>query len=508
MRNRDHNTNAQNTKNRSSGVLLHITSLPSPWGVGDMGPEAVKFADFLCRCGQRYWQMLPTGPTDGAMADSPYSGASAFAGNTLFIGLKWLIEDGLLAKDDLPDKARLPADKALYEKARSLKYPLFQKAFATARGHVEKYFQSFKIKNASWLDDYARFRVCKERLGGKPWFLWPHELRDRHPEAMAALHREAADDLEFHRLCQFLFGRQWSRLRGYCSQKGIELVGDIPIYVSHDSADVWAHRKLFRLDEAGRATEVAGVPPDYFSKDGQRWGNPLYRWTAMKERGFQWWTDRLQRTLALFDTVRIDHFRGFFGYWAVPAAEKTAKHGCWEPGPGDAFFAALRTNFPDLPFLAENLGVITPDVTEGIRKLGVPGMRVLQFGFDGDPGDNPHYPLNHAPGDWVYTGTHDNNTSRGWFEQEASPEAKKNLTNHLGKLPAPWDIAGEFMTMAMESPCKTAIIPMQDVLGLGAQARLNRPSKPKGNWLWRLRLDDINPDIEQGLAAAAARSGR
>ncbi|MEA3508309.1 MAG: 4-alpha-glucanotransferase, partial [Synergistota bacterium] len=509
MTNRDENSGTSKYTERAAGVLLHITSLPSPWGVGDIGPGAVSFADFLCRSGQRYWQMLPIGPTDGALGDSPYSGESAFGGNVLFINPEWLAEDGLLTKDDLSGSIRLPEGKALYDEARALKYPLFKKAFAKARNDsIENDFQRFKAENAFWLDDYACFLVCKERFEGKPWFLWPRDLRDREPEAMSALLREAAYDLEFYRFCQFLFGRQWERLRGHCSQKGIYLVGDIPIYVSHDSADVWAHRELFRLDEAGRATEVAGVPPDYFSKDGQRWGNPLYRWDIMKERGFRWWTGRLKRSLGLFDILRIDHFRGFFGYWTVPASEATAKNGWWEQGPGDAFFKTLRERFPDLPFLAENLGVITPDVTEGIQALGVPGMRVLLFGFDGNLEENPHYPAQHAPRDWVYTGTHDNDTSRGWLKNEASPEARKNLESVLGKVPEQGSVAGALVAMAMESPCETAIIPIQDILDLGSSARLNRPSKRKGNWLWRLRPGDTNPDIAAELGETTVRAGR
>ncbi len=493
---------------RRSGILLHVSSLPSPWGTGDLGPGADSFADFLEAAGQTLWQMLPLSPTEPGQGNSPYSGLSAFAGNPLFISPELLANDGFLDRSDLKVPDGLPAANADYELSGRVREPLFRKAFAALCSSPDPCFSSFCEENSFWLDDFALFSAIKRSRNGAPWYEWPVPLRDREGRAMKEAREELSGEMEYHRFLQYAFVRQWSRLRNICDRRGISLVGDIPVYVSHDSADVWANRHLFDLDDSGRPECVAGVPPDYFSGDGQRWGNPLYRWDILEEDGFGWWIRRLEHTLSHFDLVRIDHFRGLIKYWSIPASETTAMKGQWKDAAPQGFFAKLSEVFPGMPFIAENLGVITPDVTAWMEHLCLPGMLVLQFAFGSDFEKNPYAPANHPENACVYTGTHDNNTSRGWLEAETSPAIRKQLGRLAGHKVTPETVSMDMIGFALASKARFAIFPMQDLLGLGPEARFNTPGTSSGNWLWRLEDRDLDIAPASSLAELAAKQGR
>lgn len=499
---------------RSSGILLPVTSLPGPWPVGDLGDGAFAFVDFLKHSGQSWWQVLPAGPTDPSMDDSPYSSPSAFAGNPLLISLEDLAARGYLQKEEL---SLHPANKRAgncrhcdYGRARQVKGRLFRKAwenFPPSRAE-ESSFETFRRDHSPWLHDYALFETVKGQLKGKPWYQWPEDLRDRHPESLETVQKEHAGEIAYREFLQFLFFSQWETLRKHCLENGIGLIGDMPVYVSHDSADVWAARHLFRLDSCGLPIESAGVPPDYFSETGQLWGNPIYRWEEIKNHGYSWWLKRIGHSLHLYDLVRIDHFRGFIDFWAVPAGEQTAQNGHWERGPGKEFFRLLENHFPDLPLLAENLGTITPEVNETMREFGLPGMLVLLFAFGGEFGDNPYAPHNHRREDFVYTGTHDNNTVRGWFEEEIDSRGKDLLARYLGHRPVAETVHRDLVRMAFQSVATVSIVPLQDFLGLGAWARLNTPSTTGGNWLWRAESEDMSDDLVEEILSLTALTGR
>jgi len=493
---------------RRSGILLHVSSLPSPWGTGDLGPGADSFADFLEAAGQTLWQMLPLSPTEPGQGNSPYSGLSAFAGNPLFISPELLANDGFLDRSDLKVPDGLPAANADYELSGRVREPLFRKAFAALCSSPDPCFSSFCEENSFWLDDFALFSAIKRSRNGAPWYEWPVPLRDMENRALEEARRELAGEVEYHSFLQYVFSRQWRRLRDICTRRGIALVGDIPVYVSHDSSDVWANRPLFDLEGSGRPLNVAGVPPDYFSSTGQRWGNPIYHWDILEADGFGWWIRRLKHTLSHFDLVRIDHFRGLIKYWSIPAKEKTAMKGQWKDAAPDAFFAKITEIFPDMPFIAENLGVITPDVTAWVKRLGVPGMLVLQFAFGDDFRKSPYSPQNHVENACVYTGTHDNNTSRGWFETEASPAAKRQLSALAGHHVRPETVSMDMISMALASKARFAIFPMQDLLGLGGDARLNIPGTSSGNWLWRMDQGDLEKACVTSLALLSASYAR
>ncbi len=490
---------------RSSGILLHITSLPSRYGIGDLGPEAYRFVDFLVETGQRIWAILPLGPT--GYGDSPYQGFSAFAGNPLLISLERLVEEGLLALEDLegPD---FPEGTVDYERVIPFKMACLRKSFqlfvARASDREREAFEAFCQENAWWLEDYALFMAVKAAHGGAVWTAWPPSIAHREPEALAQWREALADEIVMWKYWEFQFFRQWDALRTFCRERGIWILGDLPIYVAHDSADVWAHRELFHLDERGNPTVVAGVPPDYFSETGQLWGNPLYRWEVMARSGYAWWIDRVRWALRLVDIIRLDHFRGFEAYWEIPAAERTAVRGRWVKGPAEALFEALERAVGELPIVAENLGVITPEVEALRKRFGFPGMAVLQFAFGGDPRTASFLPHNHVRDLVVYTGTHDNNTTLGWWSEEEStlaPElvrrerefARKYLD--LDDRPVHW----AFIRAALGSVADIAIIPLQDVLGLGSEARMNRPGQPTGNWRWRFRWEMVTHEIRQRL---------
>lgn len=499
---------------RSSGTLLPVTSLPGPWPVGDLGDEAFAFVDFLKHSGQSWWQVLPAGPTDPSMDDSPYSSPSAFAGNPLLINLEDLATRGYLEKEEISlhsaNKRAGNCRRCDYGLARQVKGRLFRKAwenFPPSRTE-ESSFEAFRRDHSMWLHDYALFETVKGKLNGKPWYQWPEELRDRQTESLETVQREHAEEIAYRKFLQFLFFSQWEILRKHCLENGIGLIGDMPIYVSHDSADVWAARHLFQLDSWGMPIDSAGVPPDYFSDTGQLWGNPIYRWEEIKNHGYSWWVKRIGHNLHLYDLVRIDHFRGFIDFWAVPAGERTAQKGHWERGPGKEFFRVLENHFPDLPLLAENLGTITPEVNETMCEFRLPGMLVLLFAFGGEFGKNPYAPHNHRREDFVYTGTHDNNTVRGWFEEEIDSRAKDLLARYLGHRPVAETVHRDLVRMAFQSVATVSIVPLQDYLGLGSWARLNTPSTTGGNWLWRAESEDLSDDMVEEILSLTALTGR
>jgi 4-alpha-glucanotransferase len=498
---------------RGSGILLHVTSLPSSYGVGDLGPEAYRFTDFLAQAKQSYWQVLPLNPTNPAYGNSPYSSISAFAGNTLLISPDLLIEEGLLCREDLEPIPPFPEGRCDFSEVIPYKEKLLERAYQRFNqyGKRRESFEAFCSENSSWLEDFALFVVLKKHFGEKVWNQWPRELRDRDLNSLGAIKKESHNQIEKEKFWQYLFFKQWHSLRNACQEKGVHLFGDLAIYVSLDSADVWANPGLFKLDAEKRPAFVSGVPPDYFSETGQLWGNPVYRWNVLKKSNFQWWIERIAHNLKLFDVVRIDHFLGLVAYWEIPAGEKTAINGRWVKAPAKDFLNTLNKNFPYLPIVAEDLGVITPDVREVMNHFGLPGMKILQFAFGEDNPMHPFLPHNYEKNFLVYTGTHDNNTVRGWFEEEASTEDKRRLFRYLGREVPVEEIHWELIRLAMMSVAQSVILPMQDVLGLGREARMNRPSIAHGNWEWRLRPVQITASVSERLLEITeifGRSGR
>ena len=482
---------------RASGVLLHPTSLPGPYGIGDLGPQAHGWIDFLARTGTGLWQVLPLGPT--GYGDSPYQSFSAFAGNPYLISPELLREDGLLTGDDLVDAPDFPAEKVDYGSVIPWKLDLLDRAYTKFSGRaapgLEGAFAEFLKKQAHWLEDFALFMALKEDQGGKPWADWPAPLRDREPAALNHFAEKHSQMVHKQKFRQFLFFRQWGRLRDHAHRRGIQIIGDIPIFVAHDSADVWAHRDLFFLDDRGQPTVVAGVPPDYFSETGQLWGNPLYRWERQARDRYAWWMDRLRAVLSRVDIVRLDHFRGFAGYWEIPAGAETAVEGQWVDGPGADFFHTVRDTLGELPIIAEDLGEITPDVIELRDQFNLPGMKVLVFAFDSGP-DNEFLPHHYTRNYAAYTGTHDNDTARGWFER-ADQEERDFALDYLDS--SGEDIAWDLVRAAWSSVAAFAIAPLQDLLGLDNRARMNYPSQPSGNWTWRMAEDALKLEIRKRL---------
>lgn len=481
---------------RSSGILLHPTSLPGPHGIGDFGPEAYRFVDFLQSAGQKLWQVLPLNPT--GYADSPFQCFSASAGNPLLINLDLLADAGLLRRDELQNAPQFPPHSVEYEAASHFKMPLLRRAarsfFANASTEMTRQFEVFCHDNAPWLDDFALFMAVKEAHGMLAWTDWPDDIAGRDRPAVNRWSEQLRSEIAAQKFFQYEFFQQWQTLRGYGRARNVHIIGDVPIYVAHDSADVWANREFFLLDEHGRPTKVAGVPPDYFSATGQLWGNPIYDWARLKETNYAWWVERMRSALRLYDFVRIDHFRGFEAYWEVPAGETTATHGRWVKGPGRELFAVLRENLGDLPVIAENLGVITPEVEAIRHEFGLPGMAILQFAFGNDPQAPSFKPHNYVRELVAYTGTHDNDTVVGWWAsaggdstRTAEDVAKEHAyaRAYLGFRDEP--INWVLIRGIMASVANTAITQMQDVLGLGSEARMNLPGKPSGYWKWRMK---------------------
>lgn len=497
-------------KKRTSGILLHITSLPSRFGIGDLGPSAYRFIDFLVETGQSYWQILPVNPTDQMSGNSPYSSMSAYGGNTLLVSPEVLSQWGLLTTDDFADTPPFPREYCDFPSVIPYKEALLAKAYDRFKetGIRRDAFEQFSAEHRHWLDDFALFRVIKRHSEGKAWGDWKLPLRDRNKRTLEKTREDFRDEMEKEKFQQYLFHAQWAYLRSYCNERGIRIIGDLPIYVSYDSVDVWTHPRYFQLDKVKRPTFVSGVPPDYFSSTGQLWGNPTYRWDAMKKDDFAWWLRRFEHNLLLFDAVRIDHFRGFVGFWEVPAGEKTAINGQWAEAPAIEFFAAITERFPGVPFIAEDLGIITDDVREIMVRFGFPGMRILLFAFHDDNPAHSYLPHNYTPDCVVYTGTHDNNTSRGWFENEAGHDEKQRLFRYMGRKTHPDNVSRELIRLVMLSAANTVIFPMQDVIGLGEWARMNHPSVAKGNWVWRLLPEQLTEDCSQFLKETTHIYGR
>ena len=485
---------------RVSGVLLHVTSLPSYGGVGDFGPAARGFVEFLQAAKQRVWQVLPLSPT--GYGSSPYSALSAFAGNPLLVSLEVLAEQGWIAWDRL--KGLAPHDgPADFVRATREKLPLIEEAagnFLDRAPEEQKVkFRKFCNENLSWLTDYAMFTVLRRMNGYASWHEWPVEYARRDGDAIARLMNDKGRELAVEQAVQFFFSEQWCALRGYCKERDVRILGDIAIFVNYDSADVWTHPELFELDEDLRPIRVSGVPPDYFSATGQRWGNPLYRWDRLRERGFDWWVARIRRALALYDVIRLDHFRGFEAFWSIAADEETAVNGQWIKAPGHELFQRLKEVLGELPFVAEDLGVITKEV-DGLREFyGMPGMRILQFGF-ANRGSHVYLPHRFVPNTVAYTGTHDNNTTLGWWQEDATATERANVQAYLQPVAQDGEVAWAMMRAVAGSVANFAIFPMQDILQLGAEARMNKPSAGEGNWTWRYRRDALHPDFAKKMA--------
>jgi len=484
---------------RSAGILMHVTSLPSRGGIGDLGPAAYEFANWLAAARQTLWQILLLGPL--GYGNSPYSCTSAFAGNVMLISLERLADRGLINRErfEALSDGNCQVD---FESVRAHKLPLLREAagnfLVSASREAKKRYQDFCRQNDWWLEDYVLFSALRERFGDQPWNAWPQSLVRRQPEAVAKLRKQLQEKLEKERFLQFAFFEQWRALRSHCRKAGVRVIGDLAIFVSYDSADVWTHPEIFRLKDDLSPEVVAGVPPDVFSETGQRWGNPLYDWDALKSDGYKWWIKRMRWATETCDIVRLDHFRGFEAYWEISADEPTAIHGHWVQGPNEDLFKALRDSLGDLPFIAEDLGYITPAVTELRRKLGIPGTKVMQFGF-GDRGARKYLPHRFKHNSVVYTGTHDNDTTVGWWNSSATEAEKKLASSYLGI--GCDGVHWAFIRAALTSVANLAVIPAQDVLGLGSEARMNVPSQKVGSWTWRLRPGALTPELAAKLAA-------
>ena len=493
---------------RISGVLLHVTSLPSYGGVGDFGPAAYSFVDFLSAAKQRLWQVLPLSPT--GYGSSPYSALSAFAGNPLLISLEFLVRDGWLAGERIAGLAGAEGP-CNFDAAFAQKHPLIEEAAANFLDHANpeqrQRFQRFCEENLGWLTDYALFNLLRRRFAYAGWNTWPKEYAHRDPTAISALMNESGRELAIEQVVQFFFTEQWTALRAYCCERQIKILGDVAIFVSYDSADVWTHPEIFELDDNRNPLRVSGVPPDYFSATGQRWGNPLYKWSLLQEQGFDWWVARIRRALTLYDEVRLDHFRGFEAYWSIAADETTAIHGQWVKAPGHALFNRLKEIFGELPFIAEDLGVITREVDELREFFGMPGMRILQFGF-GDRGGHIYLPHRFVENTVVYTGTHDNNTTLGWWRDDASPTERANVQTYLHPIEHDGDIVWAMIKCAAASVASICIFPLQDVLHLGSEGRMNTPAAAAGNWAWRYSPNALHPDLSAQMAAIMEMTDR
>jgi 4-alpha-glucanotransferase len=492
---------------RASGILLHPTSFPSRYGIGDLGAEAYRFVDFLAESRQQMWQVLPLGPT--GYGNSPYLSYSALAGNPMLISPDRLREAELLTDKDLANLPEFPVERVDYDLVEQTKMPLLRKAFENFKASFSQVqgYDQFCDRHSYWIDDYGLFMALKDTYGGKPWNQWDWATAKRDPEALENWRRRLGDEIFFHKYLQFEFFRQWRSLKEYANERGIGIFGDIPIYVAHDSMSVWAHQDIFCLDEeTGEPAIMAGVPPDYFSETGQLWGNPVFDWEQVQQNGFEWWLQRFQGTLDYVDIIRIDHFRGFEAFWAVEKGETDARNGWWVQAPGDTFFRILDEKLGQLPIVAEDLGIITPQVEALRDRFGFPGMKILHFAFDSGA-DNPYLPFNYDNRNClVYTGTHDNDTTVGWFEKR-SPQEKERVVEYLGCI-CPEGIHWSLIRLALGSVANQAIVPLQDVLGLGSEARMNTPSLAEGSWSWRYRPEALTPELRDHLKNLTEMYGR
>ncbi len=493
---------------RSSGILLHPTSLPGLFGVGDLGDEAYRFVDFLESSAQTLWQILPLGPT--GHGNSPYASYSAFAGNTLLISPERLARTDLLTEGDFRGVPDFPEDQVAFDEVVAFKKSLLHKAYQRFKQlqppQLASAFNKFSSTESYWLEDYALFQTLKDAHGGRPWTEWVPALVRRDEKELTDARQTFAAEIEAHKFCQFLFFQQWAELKAYCGQRGIKIIGDIPIFVAHDSVDVWTNPEQFKLEADGLPNVVAGVPPDYFSETGQLWGNPIYNWKQMASNGFLWWIRRVSASLKMVDRVRIDHFRGFAACWEIPAGDKTAELGQWVAAPGIQLFQAIRRALGDVPIIAEDLGVITPDVEKLRDDFGFPGMRVLQFGFGDTKACNVNLPHNYPCNVVAYTGTHDNDTTAGWLKSLQIENERRFCLDYLnsdGK-----EIHWDFIRAVLASVADTAIVPLQDLLGLGSEARMNLPNSKEGNWKWRFRTGVLTDDLAKKMKRLSEVYGR
>lgn len=492
---------------RASGVLAHPTSFPGPHGIGDLGAGAYQFVDWLVAAGQQYWQVMPLSPT--GFGDSPYASPSAFAGNTLLISLEVLRDEALLDQSDLDQCPAFSDHQVQYGRVIQAKNWMFRRAFERFRAggassDLQAQYQAFCAEATDWLEDYALYMALQEANHWASWQEWEAPIRAREPGALEECRDRLAEAIDYHKFVQFLFRRQWRALKAYANERGVRVIGDIPIYVALDSADVWARQELFRLNEDGSPEVVTGVPPDLFTEHGQLWGNPAFDWNAMRRTGYQWWIDRIAALMEMVDVVRLDHFRGFAAGWLVPAGDATARGGRWERGPGTELFRALEAALGPVPFIAEDLGLITRDVGELREALGLPGMKVLQFAFDGDP-NNQYLPHTYSRNCVVYTGTHDNQTTVGWFTDLPERE-RRQVQTYVGQDGS--DIAWDFIRLALASVADLAILPLQDIMRLGDEARMNTPGQPLGNWSWRFLTHQLHPGMAAGLHELTHAYGR
>lgn len=494
------------TRDRVSGVLLHPTSFPGPHGIGDLGPAAFRFVDWLVTAGQRRWQLMPLGPT--GLGDSPYASPSAFAGNPLLVSLEWLGGEGLLRPEDFGEIPKFRDWEVDFGAVYEFKLPMLRRAFARfleqANPDQKREFADFREAEASWLEDVAIFQAAKAATSGTAWWTWSDALRRHESAALEHARTEWVDEIAFQQFIQFQFRRQWTTLKRYANDRNIQIIGDIPIFVALDSSDVWANQAVFRLQPDGTPTVIAGVPPDYFSPTGQLWGNPHYDWDELSRTGFAWWIERVQAILAQVDIVRVDHFRGFAAAWAVPYGSKDAKPGEWQQARGADLFSAIRDRLGDVPFIAEDLGIITDDVVALRRQLGIPGMKVLQFAF-GDGPENVYLPHNYEADTVVYSATHDNETTVGWFHN-LDDSRRQEVQRYLGRDGS--DIAWDLIRIALSSVADTAIFPLQDVMRLGEEGRMNTPGRLGGNWGWRYHEHQLHSGLAADLDEMTTIYGR
>ncbi|MBO9570600.1 MAG: 4-alpha-glucanotransferase [Chitinophagaceae bacterium] len=483
-------------RKRYAGVLMHISSLPGPAYIGDIGPCAKKFADFLYRSNQSYWQLLPIQPINALQGYSPYSSFSSIAGNIILISPELLAKDGLINKNLISRKNS--STRTDYVSAEKYKEKLLRIAYdkwnATTLRADKKIFDEYCQKEKEWLHDYALYSVLKIKYNNKSWIQWPDEFRNRDLKSLQFFARENSDDIGFIKWTQMIFNKQWKQLKSYCDSLKITLLGDVPFYVSHDSADVWCNKEIFMLDKNGKALEVAGVPPDLFNKEGQLWGMPLYNWDVLKNNRYKWWINRLKKNLEYFDELRLDHFRAFSSYWSIPAYASSAKKGKWKKGSGKDFFETIKNVLGNLPFVAEDLGKVDEKVFRLRNELDLPGMNVLQFAFGEDTPDTPHLPHYHKYNSFVFTGTHDNDTTRGWYNK-LEKKYRKLISDYTGAEVNTRNIADHLCEMAYRSTSKVSILPAQDILSLGSSERMNVPSSPKDNWKWRIKQGQLTTDI-------------
>ena len=485
---------------RASGILLHITSLPSKYGIGDLGPSSYEFVDFLHEARQKYWQVLPLNPTEMTYGNSPYSCPSAFAGNPLLISPELIMDEGYLSKSDIIDLPEFPKDSVDFELASSYKIELLKTAFETNLRGIAQYgdFKKFCLENKQWLDDYCLYISIKSRTTYETWQNFAADLRDRNGQSLNHWYEKEEHFILYNKFLQYVFFKQWNSLKKYSNDKGIQIIGDIPYYINYDSSDVWSNQKIFKLDENKNPEFIAGVPPDYFSETGQLWGNPVYDWSRLKETQYSWWMKRIEHNLSMFDKLRLDHFRGFVSYWEVKAGETTALNGKWIHLNAKTFLDTLFSNFDKTKFIAEDLGLITEEVKDTIKHYNLPGMKILLFAFGEDFPYGDYLPSNINNNCVVYTGTHDNNTVLGWWNEEAGDIEKNRVSEYLRKEINEENINWELIEVAMRSKADTVIIPIQDILSLGASARMNTPSTTSGNWAWKLEsLDFLSGFIER-----------